>query len=114
VVRWKRNRDDFGSLAGSYDVNEKEPSDRADGTVVIEGNGPTLAFVWRLADGSEARGTIAMNEQSRVTGTGSYEHFRDGKLGWGDLWLQVASRERDAVRLLVDGRYTKQEARQSP
>jgi hypothetical protein len=48
-----------------------------------------------------------MNEQSRVTGAGSYEHFR-GAGGWGDFSVQVASRERGVVRLLVDGRYTDQ------
>lgn len=111
ALRLKRNRDDFGSLAGKYSVNEKEPSQRPDGTVVIDGNGPNLNFVWTFADGTEARGQIAMNEQSRVTGSGSYEHVRDERHGWGDVWLQVGSRERDAVRLLVDGRYTNQEKR---
>jgi hypothetical protein len=112
TVRSKRNRDDFGSLAGEYQVREKQPSEQPDGTVTISGSGPNLDFLWTLGNGSEARGRLAMNEQSRVTGSGSYEHRRGANRGWGDLTIQVASRERNSVRLLVDGRYTSQKDRQ--
>jgi hypothetical protein len=110
VVRWQRNRDDFGSLAGAYDVSEKETG-LAVGTVAIHGHGPILNLEWTHPDGSQASGRIAMNEQSRVTGSGSYEHRRGSNVGWGYFMLQVASRERDAVRLLVDGTFTDQELR---
>lgn len=102
-----RNRDDFGRLAGEYRVTQKPPSNESNGTARLSGNGPLLDLVWTFEDGSKAKGTLSMNEQSRVTGAGSYEHFR-GAGGWGDFSVQVATRERDAVRLLVDGQYTDQ------
>lgn len=106
--RRRRDRADFGSLAGSYAVTEKQPSQRAEGTVTVTGDGPLLSFEWTTADGSQAHGTLAMNEHSRVTGTGSYEQVRGLNHGWGYLTVYVASREQGAARLLVDGRYTRQ------
>jgi hypothetical protein len=52
-----------------------------------------------------------MNEQSRLDGTGSYDHVRGSNEGWGHLTVHVQSRERDAARLLVDGLYTRQRCR---
>jgi hypothetical protein len=76
AARWRRNRDDFGRLAGEYRVSEKQPSERADGTATLSGSGPMLTLAWTLEDGSEVTGTLSMNEQSPVTGAGSYEHTR--------------------------------------
>jgi hypothetical protein len=111
ALRVRRNRSRFGRLAGTYRVFEKQPSRKGAGTVEVTGNGPTLDFAWTLADGSKAAGQIAMNEQSGVTGSGSYEHTRGANQGWGYLSVQVASRERGAARLLVDGTYTRQKTR---
>ena len=111
IRRWRRNRDDFGRLAGEYLVSEKQPSERADGTVTLGGSGPVLDLAWTLKDGSEVRGMISMNEQSRVTGAGSYDHVRGTNYGWGYFSLQVAVRERGVVRILVDGRFTDQRTR---
>jgi hypothetical protein len=111
LVRWKRNIDDFGVLAGEYNVYEKAPSDRADGTLTLKGKSPVLDVSWTLEDGSTVRGTLTMNEQSRVTGSGSYEHRRGSAGGWGDFSVHVASRKQGAVRVLVDGRFTDQELR---
>jgi hypothetical protein len=102
--RLKRNDEYFACLAGTYDVTEKQRETRREGTVTITGNGPLLDFVWTLANGRVARGTLAMNEQSRVTGSGGYEHEPDG---WGYLDVRVASRTPGTARLLVDGRYTR-------
>lgn len=112
LVRWRRNAGDFGVLAGTYDVFEKQPSAEAAGTVTLTGDGPVLDVVWTLEDGSEARGTLTMNEQSRVTGAGTYEHRRGTNRGWGEFTVHVASRRARAVRLLVDGRFTDQKLRQ--
>lgn len=106
VRQQRRNSADFGCLAGVYDVTVKQ-SDEPEGSVMITGDGPLLSFAWKMDGGTDAVGTIAMNEQSRVTGSGSYEHGD----GWGYLTVQVASRERGAARLLVDGRYTRQKER---
>jgi hypothetical protein len=111
VLRWRRNRFDFGGLAGAYRVNEKW-SEKDDGTATVSGTGPLLKFTWTLADGSEVKGTLAMNEQSRVTGAGSYDHVRGNAYGWGHFTFQVAGRKQGGVRLLVDGRFTDQRARQ--
>jgi hypothetical protein len=92
-------------------VSEKW-SGQADGTATLSGNGPVLKLAWTLKDGSEVNGTLAMNEQSRVTGAGGYDHVRGTAYGWGDLSVQVAVRRRDKVRLLADGRFTDQRARQ--
>ena len=108
-LRWKRDRDDFGVLSGDYRVIEKPPWEQAQGTVTITVNGSILAFEWTWLDGSEARGTIAMDERSRVTGLGSYEHTRHGSTGWGYLSIRIASREPNAARILVDGWYTDKE-----
>ena len=51
-----------------------------------------------------------MNEQSRLTGAGGYQHERGG-LGWGHLAVVVASRGENTARLLLDGRYTDQDTR---
>lgn len=110
---WRRRRDrkDFGCLAGTYDATEKQPSEKPDGTVVVTGDGPVLTFVWRFGDGSVADGTLAMNEQSRFIGSGGYEHVRGRNLGWGQVTVIVASRDKGAARLLIDGQYTRQEMR---
>ena len=86
-------------------MTRKYPSNQPDGKAKVSRDGATLGFVWTFPDGTEATGTLAMNEQSRVTGSGSYKHLR-GALGWGYLTAHVASREKDAAQLLVDGRYT--------
>lgn len=104
TIRWGRNLNDFGRLAGEYRVIEKQG--RTDGTVIITGNGSQLGFIWTMRDKSTVEGTLAMNEQSRVTGAGSYTHSRGESYGWGDLSFQVAARKRGAIRLLVDGRFT--------
>lgn len=110
---WRRHRDrkDFGCLAGTYDVTEKQPTEQPDGMVEVAGDGPVLTFVWTFGDGSVAEGALTMNEQSRVTGAGSYKHVRGSNLGWGYVTLIVASRGKDAAQLLVDGRYTRQKHR---
>jgi hypothetical protein len=112
LYRLRRNRIDFGRLAGEYRVREKQPSEEADGTVTLRGNGPVLDLAWTLGDRSEVRGTVSMNEQSRVSGAGSYDHVRGENYGWGYFSLQVAEGERGPIRLLVDGRFTDQKARQ--
>lgn len=110
LLRRKRNRDAFGPLIGTYKVTRKHPSDQPDGEVTIKGDGPILTLDWTLASGSRAEGTLAMNEQSRITGAGSYEHVQ-GAPGWGYLTVHVASRKKGAARLLVDGRYTREAKR---
>jgi hypothetical protein len=67
--RW-RNRADFGSLAGDYEVEEKA-TNKPEGTATLTGTGPTLGLRWVLEDGTVTMGTIVMNEASRVDGAGS-------------------------------------------
>jgi len=112
ALRWRRNRLDFGGLAGEYRVSEKGRSETGNRTATLTGAGPLLKFAWTLKDGSEIKGTLAMNEQARVTGAGSYDHVRGSAYGWGGLSFQVAGRERSSVHLLVDGWFTDQTARQ--
>jgi hypothetical protein len=101
---WQRSAA-FDPLVGIYGVTRKYPSNEHEGVVRVTRDGATLRFVWAFPDGTQALGTFAMNEQSRMSGSGSYKHFR-GAAGWGFLIVHVASRERDATELLVDGRYT--------
>lgn len=108
--RRERNLDDFGRLAGKYRVTQKW-SEEPQGTVTLSGNGPKLDFVWTMEDGSAPTGKLWMNEQTRLTGAGSYQHRRTG-FGWGELTVQVADRERGAVRLLVDRQFTDPTAHQ--
>ena len=112
AIRWRRNRIDFGGLAGEYRVSDKGLSETANGAATLSGTGSVLEFAWTLEDGSEIEGTLAMNEQSRVTGAASYDHVRGSAYGWGDFSFQMAGRERPGVRLLVDGRFTDQRTRQ--
>jgi hypothetical protein len=107
-LRRRRNRADFGSLSGGYQVAEKS-TDEVAGTATLTGNGPSLHLSWVMEDGTVATGTIVMNEQSRVDGSGSYTHDTESGLGWGYLRVRVASR--DPVVLRVDGTFTDQRAR---
>lgn len=103
-----RNRADFGCLAGEYDVTVKS-TEEAEGTATLTGSGPILALRWVLADATVATGTIVMNEQSRVDGSGSYTHDTETGPGWG--YLRVLVESRDPAVLRVDGTFTDQDER---
>ena len=106
--RYVRNRADFGSLAGEYEVTTKS-TDEAEGMATLSGTGPILGLRWVLANGTVATGTVVMNEQSRVDGSGSYTHDTETGPGWGYLRVRVDSR--DPAVLRVDGTFTDQDVR---
>jgi hypothetical protein len=110
LIREKRNRDDFGRLAGDYDVMDKADRTQVIATATIKGRGPRLEMTWQWNDGSLVTGQVSMNEQSRVTGAGSYTHVRGSALGWGSIYVQVADHDRRV--LLVDGTFTDSDSRQ--
>jgi hypothetical protein len=107
-LRERRNRRDFGRLAGDYDVTVKLEG-TPEGVVTLRRRGSNLDLTWVLANDTIATGTLAMNEQSRVTGSGSYVHETASGTVGGELHVQVAPPD----TLFVDGVYTQQQARET-
>ncbi|MEP7224987.1 MAG: hypothetical protein ABI783_08520 [Actinomycetota bacterium] len=101
VVRWWRQRRDFGVLDGTYRRYGKLGDEPEPESVSITVDGNVLEVEWHgLPDGDSVKGWIAMNEQFRTSGEGHYEHVKNGRQLWGFWKVQ-----KNADTLLVHTTY---------
>lgn len=105
VIRRRRNRRDFGLLAGRFRERAKYAETAADGarelTIEVSGNVLTVRFTLLPLGQNFLEGEIAMSEGFRRSGSGHYYHDKGGPELWGFWTLTV----RDKNTLMLHSEY---------